>query len=284
MATSLTMGMGGTPLWQSPVWSPKPIMLSSSTVSNGEGGGLPPIPGARPLLPSLPSMLPPRKGVKMSDIIQHRGFPGQSNVIGPDGRKLSNDAAMNLGPLSHQGWNTSGVGPGSPGYRGSGVIGSAAGAVGSPGMPTSVRGRMEKYGPYAAAMPTWQAARVGGTGMFGGGLKDLYNMNRPAPMPAPVPARPVTAQPAAQPQTAPAAVNIPSDLNAPSTQSVVQSQAGMTSQPTSAVGFSGNNMVTQPSGPLAGNFSGQSPLFNIPGMPQQSSGINLLTLLNQIRR
>lgn len=49
-------------------------------------------------------------------------------------------------PVINQGWNTSGVGPGTRGYRGSGVIGSAAGAVGSAGVPTSQRGKLMKYG------------------------------------------------------------------------------------------------------------------------------------------
>lgn len=48
--------------------------------------------------------------------------------------------------IFHQGWNTSGVGPGTRGYQGSGVIGSAAGAVGSAGVPTSQRGKLMKYG------------------------------------------------------------------------------------------------------------------------------------------
>jgi hypothetical protein len=49
-------------------------------------------------------------------------------------------------PLRVPGFNTSGVGVGTRGYRGSGVIGSAAGAVGSSGVPTSQRGKMMKYG------------------------------------------------------------------------------------------------------------------------------------------
>lgn len=49
-------------------------------------------------------------------------------------------------PVYNSGWNTSGVGPGTRGYRGSGVIGSAAGAVGSSGVPTSARGKLMKYG------------------------------------------------------------------------------------------------------------------------------------------
>jgi hypothetical protein len=49
-------------------------------------------------------------------------------------------------PINVAGFNTSGVGPGTRGYRGSGRIGSAAGAVGSSGVPTSQRGKLMKYG------------------------------------------------------------------------------------------------------------------------------------------
>lgn len=63
--------------------------------------------------------------------------------------------------LFSPGWSSSGVGQGTRGYRGSGTIGSAAGAVGSTGIPTSQRGRAEKYGmdPMTGAgawqMPSW---------------------------------------------------------------------------------------------------------------------------------
>lgn len=77
--------------------------------------------------------------------------------------------------LFASGWNTSGVGEGTKGYRGTGRIGSAAGAVGSGGVPTSQRGRAEKYGTTvmdqhgnprfqpniaSAEMPTWAMSEL----------------------------------------------------------------------------------------------------------------------------
>lgn len=48
---------------------------------------------------------------------------------------------------------------GSP-FTGRPRIGSAAGAVGSAGIPTSQRGRAEKFGPEAAMMPTWAVSEA----------------------------------------------------------------------------------------------------------------------------
>lgn len=237
------------------------VNLSSSIFSPGGGPVLPALPFNNSF--SLPP--PPPKGVSTADMIQHKGFPGMSKIRNPNGMGfMTNDEAQARAPAGGYQINLAG----STGFDDGGRrIGSAAGAVGSPGMPTSVRGRMEKYGPHAAAMPTWQAARVGGTGLFGGGLKDLYDMSRQQPMSAPPPARPAAAQPVVQPSVAPAQPS--QTLTAPAAQSVIQPIPGMTAQP----------IV-----PTANNLLGQSSLFNIPGMPQQSSGINLLTLLNQIRR
>lgn len=76
--------------------------------------------------------------------------------------------------LFTSGWNTSGVGPGSKGYRGSGRIGSAAGAVGSSGIPTSQRGRAEKYGidPMTGG-GAWQDP----SWMVGQGQRDQFGMS-----------------------------------------------------------------------------------------------------------
>lgn len=103
-----------------------------------------------------------------------RGGPTASLLTDPStGNRLTNQEAQARGPIRVG--PTAALGPGTRGYRGSGVVGSAAGALGSPGTPTSQRGRFEKMGVDAASMPTWQAARANGSGMFGGGLQDLYN-------------------------------------------------------------------------------------------------------------
>lgn len=83
------------------------------------------------------------------------------------GARFTNDQAALLGPLTMGGWQTGGHGTGGYGYGG-GVgqpspepqpIGSAAGALGSAGVPTSQRGRAEKYGPDAADIPTFQMSQ-----------------------------------------------------------------------------------------------------------------------------
>lgn len=55
------------------------------------------------------------------------------------------------------GWQTRGM---SGGRYGTGRIGSAAGAVNSPGTPTSQRGRAEKYGEEFAQMPTFAMSEL----------------------------------------------------------------------------------------------------------------------------
>jgi hypothetical protein len=86
------------------------------------------------------------------------------------------------------GWQPSEMGPSTQGGE-DGRIGSPAGALGSKGMPTSVRGRFEKYGIHAASMPTHKAADIARRGgLFGGTLKELYDMNRDRPGYAPAPA------------------------------------------------------------------------------------------------
>jgi hypothetical protein len=112
--------------------------------------------------------------------------------------------------LFASGWNTSGVGPGTEGYRGTGRIGSAAGAVGSGGVPTSQRGRAEKYGSTvmdqngnprfqpniaAAETPTWAMSELMRDNM--GGLGQDYRfgtMGQVPPAPQGAPGTPVSPQ------------------------------------------------------------------------------------------
>jgi hypothetical protein len=108
------------------------------------------------------------------------------------------------------GWNTSGVGPGTRGYHGSGTIGSAAGAVGSAGVPTSQRGRAEKYGGFAgdgrgggffmpnvvaAETPTWAMSNML---MNNGGLSQSWRYGGMGQAPQPNVSS-VTPQPMATP-------------------------------------------------------------------------------------
>ncbi len=76
-----------------------------------------------------------------------------------DGTMNQTDA-LNAGSTITPWAPSSGAGPGTRGYRGGGIIGSAAGALGSGGMPTSQRGRLEKFGVQAAGMPSWAAAQL----------------------------------------------------------------------------------------------------------------------------
>lgn len=101
---------------------------------------------------------------------RERGGPQMSYVTDPvSGQRLTNEQAAAAGPYS---FSLSG----SAGGRGA-RIGSAAGALGSEGTPTSQRGRLEKFGSLdAAAMPTYKAAQIAKNSIFSGGLKDLYNM------------------------------------------------------------------------------------------------------------
>lgn len=62
----------------------------------------------------------PQLSVPQMMNIQERGGPQFSNMKDPrTGQWLTLDEAQALGPLYHSGWNTSGVGPGTRGYRGS---------------------------------------------------------------------------------------------------------------------------------------------------------------------
>ncbi len=94
-------------------------------------------------------------GNRMGPMSQYRGF-----------RNPRTDGTMNVADTINAGgsvgtWgNNSGVGPSTEGYRGSGIIGSAAGALGGGGMPTSQRGRLEKFGAGAAGLPSWAAAEL----------------------------------------------------------------------------------------------------------------------------
>lgn len=88
----------------------RPFNLGPSRGSSG---------GPKPMAP-LPSILQgPPQGYRYSDVLQHRVQPGFAAAYGPDGKRLTVDQGRALGPLYHAGWNTSGVGPGTPGYRGS---------------------------------------------------------------------------------------------------------------------------------------------------------------------
>lgn len=81
----------------------------------------------------------PRYGASVAEIMSQRG--NNTGAYNQQGQMLPAGTRLQVA-----GWNTKGFGPGSPGYRGSGQIGSAAGAVGSSGIPTSQRGRAEKFG------------------------------------------------------------------------------------------------------------------------------------------
>jgi hypothetical protein len=91
----------------------------SVVTTTGAGGGMPAAPYINPA--SRQTFFPQQpQPFKWSDVIQHRVNPGFSRVADRDGSGyMPIEEAMNLGPLYHAGWDTSGVGPGTKGYRGS---------------------------------------------------------------------------------------------------------------------------------------------------------------------
>jgi hypothetical protein len=100
----------------------------------------------------------PRYGASVTEIMSQR--EGNTGAYDQFGQQVPKGTQ-----LFSQGWNSSGVGPGTRGYRGSGTIGSAAGAIGSTGIPTSQRGRAEKYGmdpmtgQGAWQLPSWMVGQ-----------------------------------------------------------------------------------------------------------------------------
>lgn len=129
------------------------------------------------------------RGYSQSDVIQHRVTPGMSSVTDPStGSRLNIDEAMDLGPLTHGGFNTR------MGRDDGRRIGSASGAVGSGGTPTSQRGRAERVlqsggtieeAADAAMTPSWvmseQARQDGGLSQSQnyGGMGQLPLRTRP---------------------------------------------------------------------------------------------------------
>lgn len=157
--SGMTRGFNG--MYRRPLTGFSPTRMSRSyegleTGGVGSGGGM-----RLPYRP--PGSFTPR-GASLSDIIQHKKRPGESSVIDTaSGRRLSEEEAFNRMPVG--GYQIRLLG----GVRGGGRIGSKAGAVGSPGTPTSQEGRAERAfrdgaTPEQAAafaeMPTWQADRA----------------------------------------------------------------------------------------------------------------------------
>lgn len=109
--------------------------------SSGGGGGAP-----APRMPRPTSSMPQSAtgGYSIRDQLMHRGVPGQSNMTDPrTGIRMSGQEAANRGPVTLGGWNTSGVGPGTRGYRGSYYNGGYNGGAGT-GRP-SARNSAEYY-------------------------------------------------------------------------------------------------------------------------------------------
>lgn len=133
-------------------------MPSATIGASGQGG----FPIRKPVLGmdysqkfrTGPANFKPGRGIGVSQIMGQR----EGNVAA----RYADGTPVPYGmPINVAGYNTSGVGPGTRGYRGSGVIGSAAGALGSPGIPTSQRGRAMKYGDQSQAwqMPSWMVGQ-----------------------------------------------------------------------------------------------------------------------------
>ena len=141
----------------------------------------------------MPSIAPQRSQMKpkklsVSEYNNQRKFGGGMSVITDPktGQRLSTEAAEARGPFYMPGFNTNfgqggrgnsrGGGEGFQGGRGGfGRIGSAAGALGSKGIPTSQRGRFEKFGPEAAEMTTSEVSGLLNNGF--GGLDEFDRMN-----------------------------------------------------------------------------------------------------------
>jgi hypothetical protein len=81
--------------------------------ASGSGGYFGrPAASANTFFPTMP------QGYSMRDVLMHRVNPGFARAYS-GGRQLPIMEAMSRGPLYHSGWATSGVGPGTQGYRGS---------------------------------------------------------------------------------------------------------------------------------------------------------------------
>lgn len=118
-------------------------------------GGAPSIMGRNAMMgpgPSSRQPYTPGRNRPVSEIMSER--TGAPNARYQDGSPVP--VGM---PIYSQGWNTGGM-------RQGGRIGSAAGPLGSGGVPTSQRGRAEKYGADPSTgeglwqLPTWQVSEM----------------------------------------------------------------------------------------------------------------------------
>jgi hypothetical protein len=104
----------------------------------GHGANVTPVVPKSVATNSLPYQPNRKSGYSVRDMLMHKGMPGNSIVSNPrTGVKYKDAEIPALGPLSHAGWDTAGM-------RSGGRIGSAAGAVGSRGTPTSRRGKVQR--------------------------------------------------------------------------------------------------------------------------------------------
>lgn len=132
-------------------------------------------------MPRISPQRPPAKPRKLSVSEyndQRRRGPNASAYTDPStGQILSKQEADLLGPFYTPGFTTGFGGRGQGGGQSSfrPRIGSAAGALGSKGIPTSQRGRFEKFGAPAAEMTTAEVSGIMGNGF--GGLAEFDQMN-----------------------------------------------------------------------------------------------------------
>lgn len=104
----------------------------------GHGANVTPVVPKSVATNSLPYQPNRKSGYSVRDMLMHKGMPGNSIVSNPrTGVKYKDAEIPALGPLSHAGWDVAGM-------RSGGRIGSAAGAVGSRGTPTSQRGKVQR--------------------------------------------------------------------------------------------------------------------------------------------
>lgn len=145
-----------------------------AVMGGGEGLGGPPAP-ARPNLPIGSGMNGYGFGNRLGPMSQYRTAHNPRT----DGTLNVTDAT-NAGQTVQAWAPSSGINNGGGGgsgrfgpFTGRPRIGSAAGALGSSGTPTSQRGRLEKFGPEAAMTPSWMVAEAvrnngGGLSQTGG--------------------------------------------------------------------------------------------------------------------
>lgn len=177
------------------VVNPGPVPKSTFPAMGNSG----PAP-YNPNFTTSPKPYRPGHPISVSELMTRREYGPQASVIndGVTGRRLSMEEALLRGPYVMKGWSSGGGGAGTERKR----IGSAAGATGSKGIPTSDRGKQQRIERIKQAQQQAAAARqpaggqvaagqgVGGQAAGGQGVAGGVGAT-PRPVSAPAGASPI---------------------------------------------------------------------------------------------